>query len=348
MLPIRHWYASAQSGAPTRANYYPEPFALRLGDLRAPAPTSTYLKQAPFMDHEVLVRSSENFAYIGTFVLAFVPIVIALVLYRHGETRWIRNRRDLLAVSLIGLFAFSIALGRVTIAGVQMPFYDMFVLVLPGLDSVVALVRLAVFAQLGLVLIACVGFEQVLLRIPARRARSALALSFLAIVGLEGSVEHQMVEVVAPAHGSVYEAMQELPSGVAIELPMAPRSLAGTYAFLEATRMLLGSDDRLQTVNGYSGYAPIDYEQTIERANGFPSAESLDELTRLDVSYVILHAAPMDTGMDVVTQVVNDTGFASYSPPDVERILSEIPSDLSTQTIRADDGVIIVISRPAG
>jgi hypothetical protein len=42
-------------------------------------------------------------------------------------------------------------------------------------------------------------------------------------------------------------------------------------------------------VNGYSGYYPPDYIETLARMETFPDDESLARLRRLDVRYVIVH-----------------------------------------------------------
>jgi hypothetical protein len=42
-------------------------------------------------------------------------------------------------------------------------------------------------------------------------------------------------------------------------------------------------------VNGYSGYAPADYEETRELMRGFPDDESIARLRALNVRHIVVH-----------------------------------------------------------
>jgi hypothetical protein len=346
MIPIRHWYASAQEQAVHRDGYL-EQFVLRLGDLRSPAQRATFLRKVPVLDGNIVGRSSESYAYIGTLTLFLVPVFVVLLATRNCPEFTRSRRRDLIAISAVGLFALSIAVGRGPIFGIHMPFYDLWVRLIPGLDSVIAIVRLVVFTQLALVMASTVALAALLGRVRSRRVRLALGCLLALVVAVDGSTKHPMLEVVEPRSGSVAALMQELDAGVAVELPMAPTSLAdGATAYLEATRMVLGTDDDIQTVNGYSGLAPLSYETTIALANQFPLPAAIDELDRLDVRYVVLHTAPVDTGLVGVNSLVNSTGYAFFDADQVGEILASLPEGLIVRKLTADDGIILELRDP--
>ena len=44
-------------------------------------------------------------------------------------------------------------------------------------------------------------------------------------------------------------------------------------------------------MNGYSGYYPPDYIETLARMETFPDDDSVSRLQRLDVRYLVLHCA---------------------------------------------------------
>jgi hypothetical protein len=341
MIPIRHWYSTAQASAPPRSAVYPGRYSLRLGDLRSPAPTSTFLRHLPFLDGDVVGRSSENYAFIGFFVIVFVPLFVFLVATRRTDGAWARRRGEWLAMAAIGLFGATIAVGRGPILGIRLPMYDLYAKLIPGIDSIAALVRLFVFTQLGLVLAATAAFAYVLGRLPDRKWRVAISLVTIGVIAFEASMHHELLDVVHPSAGSVYEIAQELEPGVSVELPMAPIGLNDLYIYTEATRMVLGTDDRLRTLNGYSGYAPTGYGETIALVNQFPDTTALDELRRLDVRYVVLHTAPIDTGLDRLNAELNATGFASYEPEALDAIIASLPPGLVARRFDGHDGILI-------
>lgn len=339
LLPIRHWYAVAQEGATVRAEY-PAPFALSLGDLRSPSPTSTFLRWVPFLDTDTAVRSSENYAYVGIFALVFAPLFVVLCFRRQIRIdRW----GEVLSISALGAFALTIALGRGPVLGVRQPLYDVYAAVIPGLDSIVALVRMFVFVQLALAIVASIAFSWTMSRLPDRRWRAALTTALVVCVAIEGSMTQQMADVVEVRPGTVYAIMQDLEAGVAVELPMGPRSL-GSSAYTEATRMMLGANDGIQLVNGYSGLAPVDYAATVDTLNQFPSAASIDELRRLDVRYVVIHTAPLETGLDIVTLFVNQSGYTYAEPDEVMAILETLPPEFILGRIDGSDGFVLEIA----
>lgn len=342
MIPINLSYAAA-SDSYTSRSVYPGYFRLRLFDLRSPDPTASLARSISLFDTDPSLGSSESYAYVGLFVLVFVPVFLVLLLTRRREL--LPERRQALAlasVAGVGAIGASIAVGRGPILSAPMPFYDIARILIPGVDSMLAIVRLFVFMQLALVLAATCALAWVLRLIPARRLRALVAGLLLLVVVADSRLDVTRAHVPTVHRRSVYAVMQGLDEGIAAELPIAPPDL-GARPFLESTRMVLGSGDDLRLVNGYSGHSPADYERTVTLLNQFPAQEAIDELQRIGARYVVLHRAPLETGMQSVTDFVNSSGYAYLEAPELDAILAALPEGLVAGKFVADDGVVLVL-----
>lgn len=343
MTPIFLWYHAAEDDYTHHRVGYPAYFRLRLGDLRSPAPTASVPRRIPWFDTDTsfAASSSESYAYVGAFVLVLVPVFVLLAIVRRRRLFAQPGQLWALAsVAIVGSIGAAIAVGRGPILSLPMPFWDVARVVLPGIESMLAIVRLFVFMQLALVLCSVVALAWILGSIPSRRGRVALATVALLVVVVDARQAIDRSVVPRVAEGSVYDVMRDLGSGKAIELPIPPVFNPGR-AYLESTRMVLGSGDDLAIVNGHSGQWPVGYEETVATLNGFPDRASIAELQRIGVRYVVLHGAPVETGMDIVTYIVNNSGYAYFQPDDLERVLTALPADLVARTMVADDGVIV-------
>jgi hypothetical protein len=340
MLPIFAWYRAAEDEYVHR-DVYPGYFRLRLGDLRSPGPTQQLPRRIPWFDTDPALGSSESFAYVGLFVLIFVPaFVVLLLVYRRLLFSSTAQVWALASIGVVGMIAAAIAVGRGPIFGIRVPFYDIARAAIPGVESILAIVRLFIFMQLALVIAGTVALGSILGLIRVRWLRPTIAAIALVLVVLDCRLVLESTQVPGVADGSVYAVMKHLSSGKAVELPIPPLPDAGR-PYLESTRMLLGSHDDLQIVNGHSGHWPVDYEQTVSVLNEFPSKNAIDELNRIGVRYVVLHGGPVDTGSAPYTSLVNSTGYAFYEPDELSRVRAELPSDAVVRTWLADDGIIV-------
>lgn len=343
--PVALRYSSVQSSTETRGAY-PAGFALRLGDLRTAAPLSTHLAQNSLLKNDSASRSGENFAFIGIFVAVFVLAFLVVVVGSRGMRARVLSRRcELIATMAVGAFAFAIAVGRGPILGVSMPFYDMVRAVVPGLKSMLAIVRLFVFTQLALVVVATLSLTWFLAHVSARSVRIAICVILSAFVVWESTAGVPLVRVPRVLDHSVYDTLRNLDEGIVVELPMAPRGAGVAYAYLEATRMVLASGDDQRTVNGYSGFAPPDYDRVVDTLNTFPSVESVELLRQLNVDYVMVHTKPVDTGLSPVSDMVNDSGYAFVTASQLDRINESLPSAAVRERIDANDGVVLVLTK---
>lgn len=89
-----------------------------------------------------------------------------------------------------------------------------------------------------------------------------------------------------PDSATVYRIMRSAGPGVAVELPMPT---AGTLPGNDPDYEMWSLIHWHPIVNGYSGYYPPDYVETLARMETFPDDDSIARLRRLDVKYVIVH-----------------------------------------------------------
>ena len=50
-------------------------------------------------------------------------------------------------------------------------------------------------------------------------------------------------------------------------------------------------------MNGYSGYYPLEFAQTVVRTERFPDDQSIAQLTNIGVRYIVVHRAFYDEGV---------------------------------------------------
>lgn len=341
--PVMLQHNDVQTSTNERKDY-PAAFALTLGDLRTAALLTEHLDGISALENDNPNRTAENYAYVGFFVALGVPAtLVAAAFSRRARLRLLRRRRELIAVVAVGLFACAIAVGRGPILGVRMPFYDLAADVIPGVKSMLAIVRLFVFGQLALVVVAATGFVALLDMVGSRLLRVGLCAVLSGLIMFESEQLISLARVPTVQPTSVYAALETLPDeGVVAELPLAWRGLGSTYAYTEATRMVLASGDSLRSVNGYSGFAPFGYDVVVEALNQFPAPTALQTIQDLNVRYVVIHTAPLAT----VSDDVNASGYAFVTAEQLATILSQIPDGLVAERIDADDGVILVIADP--
>lgn len=254
------------------------------------------------------------------------------------------RRRHLLLVLLGTVPALVLAFGKYQMVGDwRIPLPYSLVADLTGYKSVRSFGRLTVLPLLGLGLLVGVGYDRLA---RARPARTSLLLA--AALGAVLLIEYKARIVMSPRvdtarFASVNRALADLPRGVVAELPMGDNRHF-TYGFVEAPRMVLSAIDWNPRVNGYSGYSPPGYSDTIDVLNtlddGGPAApEALALLDRLDVRYLIVRLAAPDRDHDAVGRSFVDEGGA-------QRIVDALPAERVEAVDRHGEAVLIRL-RPA-
>jgi hypothetical protein len=280
----------------------------------------------------------EHRLFPGAMALALGGAGVASLWSRRDPPPDLR-RRALVLVLVSTLPALVLAFGKFqTIGGWRLPLPYSLLADVTGYKSVRSFGRLTVLPLLGLALLAAVGYDR-LARGRAARAGPALALVVGAVMLLEYKATIVMSpRVDTPELASVNRALAELPDGVVLELPMADNRHF-TYGFIEAPRMVLSAIDWKPRVNGYSGYSPPGYSETVDVLNtlgdgGPASPEALAMLDRLGVRYVVVRMAPLDRDHDAIGRAYLDEAGA-------RRVVDALPPERVEQARTAGAALLI-------
>src|SRR5262249_49336002 len=142
--------------------------------------------------------------------------------------------------------------------------------------------RFGILAVCALSVLAGFGFQYLSRRLAAPRAVLIAALVAIAVEGGSAPLRLTPVQRSTP---DVYTALDKFLDpqrrSAVIELPMA----SGFNVFY----MFWSTRHWRPLVNGYSGYAPRDYEETVRRMCDFPDADSIARLRALDVRHILIH-----------------------------------------------------------
>jgi hypothetical protein len=186
------------------------------------------------------------------------------------------------------LYAFTTLVAIVFSFGVNTRAYAAVLEYATPLQSFRSMSRFAALAECSLAVLAGFGAQVLAERFHARERRHvipvALMLGLIAAEASNRAIPLAAAGATAPA--DVYRVLRSAPPGVLIELPV-PRhdALPGwdpTYQVWS-----LWHDKPL--VNGYSGYYPKDYLDTIIRMEVFPSDASMGRLRAHKVRYIVVH-----------------------------------------------------------
>jgi hypothetical protein len=156
----------------------------------------------------------------------------------------------------------------------------------PMLGGLRAPARFSIVAFCALAVLAGFGADLIERRVsnPHLRRRVTAAAVLLLLVEC-GSAPLQLMEL-SPGAGDIYRVLRELPPGPVAELPMPrPDTLPHYDAFYEYWSIYHWKP----LINGYSGYAPAGYLQTLEQMRTFPDDRSVARLKELNVRYIVVH-----------------------------------------------------------
>jgi len=217
-----------------------------------------------------------SFSFQGDELHLF-PGVIALFLAAIGVAG---HRRERLVWIYLALALLAIELSL----GMNGTIYRWLYAHSSALQGFRAPARFGILAVCALAVLAGFGFVYLKQRVTASRA---LFVTVLVAMGLEcGSAPLRLVEVPrsTPDVYKILQQAQATPDGSAvIELPME----AGFNSFY----MFWSTRHWRPLINGYSGYIPRDYDETVKRMQTFPDAASIARLRALNVGHILVHEA---------------------------------------------------------
>jgi hypothetical protein len=143
----------------------------------------------------------------------------------------------------------------------------------------------------GIAVLSGFGTVAILERRPARQ-RTLTLLLLLALVAVEYRNHAMVLSPGDPERApDVYLMLRRAPRGTVIELPV-PRldRLPGWDPYYQAWQAWHWRP----LVNGYSGYYPGDYLETLTWMLSFPDEESIRRLRGHDVRFIVIHRAFYD------------------------------------------------------
>jgi hypothetical protein len=218
----------------------------------------------------------------GAAELRLFPGLIAVLL--ACGSLWRRPLRPVVLYGLTTLVAVACSFG------VNNRAYALLLDYVHPLQSFRSMSRFAALAECGLAVLAAFGAqalaEQFAVRSQRRAFTVALVLGLIAAEASNRPVALDAASGTAPA--DVYRVLRSAPYGVVLELP-TPRhdALPGWDPAYQAWSLW----HYKPLVNGYSGYYPRDYLDTIIRMEVFPSDESMARLRAHQVRYILVHRA---------------------------------------------------------
>jgi len=237
--------------------------------------------------------TGEHELFPGGVALALSAVALATA---RGRSRWY-----VVLYAVITAVAFMLSLGPLPLAwGHQAPIagpYRLMLSVVPGLDGLRAVARIAVIVLLGLSVLAAFGTTALLARLSPRWRIAVLVALSVAIVG-EGWAAPIPIARFDPFGGDAdrraYEFVRDSGPGPVVDLPL---SLDHHERELRYQYLTLVHGQR--TLNGSTSY-----DTTIHRFLGLADQSPLADVDRMDVAvgflrgmgvrYVIVHARDFD------------------------------------------------------
>jgi hypothetical protein len=188
------------------------------------------------------------------------------------------RRRRPVAVIYLGMLALAVALSL----GFNNPVYRFLYAHVWPMQGFRAPARFAILAGSALAVLAGIGFMYLEERFSAPRVRRGVFIGVLVAIGLEYGSAPMHLEELPREVPDVYRFLRLLDRAVVIELPIVDADLAPVY-------MYWSTHHWHPLVNGYSGFSPPDYAETLTRMRSFPDDRSIERLKNLNVRYIIVH-----------------------------------------------------------
>ncbi len=298
-------------------------------------PTENYVERhLPVLDSHSAptARTGENRLFPGFLAAAFGAIGVVAVIRRSRRKRLTGRSGELVWIGAGAIVVGVLSLGDwITVRGhrISMPLKYLRHVV-PGFTGISATVRLALMVQLALVLFAAVGLDVVLRRIrrPGIRTLAMGGIAALVLLGAARSISFVRV----PTHsddGGFDTALQHLPRGVVVELPVKGAATGPAWAWVETPRQILALRDNDPRVNGYSGYEPKNFSRISAILDTFPTPPALAQARQLGVHYVILRTRlPGTITPNGYNAVANQNGVGILTDATARAMIASAPRGL--------------------
>ena len=154
----------------------------------------------------------------------------------------------------------------------------------PPLGAIRCFSRAGQMALIGMAVLAGYGAARIVGGSQRRGVGVALAIVLIGAVNLE-ALRAPLWYRAFPGIPVIYDVLRDEPQAVVVELPFYDRRAF----FGNAGYMINATRHRHPLVNGYSGFAPPDFEATAQTMRAFPGDVALDLMHRLGVTHVVVH-----------------------------------------------------------
>jgi hypothetical protein len=116
-----------------------------------------------------------------------------------------------------------------------------------------------------------------------------------------------------------------------------------SWGYVEAPRMLASTIDWHPRVNGYSGFTPANYSETVTLLNslssGRPDPAALALLRRIGVRYVVIRTSPLTA--PVLGSVPAAIGLDHLDEDGAQRVLAALGADEVVRVSSAGKAVLL-------
>ncbi len=164
-----------------------------------------------------------------------------------------------------------------------------FVYWLPGFTFIRECSRFTIVGLLGLAILSGIGFDRLTVHLSSRRSAALAWLTGLCLLAEFAAMPLavQPTTAIVPAVDRWLDT-QPKPFVVA-EVPAPRPSLMGPFERQQAAYMIHSTAHWQKTVQGYSGWRTPLHEALYQEMQDFPNEKVLDTLSRLDVTYIVVH-----------------------------------------------------------
>ncbi len=194
--------------------------------------------------------------------------------------------------------------------------------------------------MLCVAVLAALGLRAILERLGGRRALAMLgAVSLLAALEFAPAIPLDRYAdrgppTPEPAYAYLAENAGE--DDVVVEVPFA----SPVDPFRETPRMYRSTMGFWRLVNGFASYMPKEYWERRNILNSFPAPNSLAEMSRLGVDYVVVHPGEYaEDGREVVRRAQREPSLKRVAGADEEAVLYRLsaPEERTDTTLAPGD-----------
>jgi hypothetical protein len=161
---------------------------------------------------------------------------------------------------------------------------------IPALGALRCYSRAGQMALVGAGVLAGYGAARVFGRLGTGRAGAVAGIALAAAVNME-ALRAPLLYREFPGIPPIYDRLREERNAVVVELPFYDRR----NFFGNAGYMINATRHRHPIVNGYSGFAPPDFDAVAQDLRAFPADAALERMHALGVTHVVVHRT---TGME--------------------------------------------------